>query len=184
MNGRTDKHARLVPLTAGPLTVDAVSRHDHHRDTASPARRRSPATSARHDRQRRLRSRECRGRHSLVRESGGSLPPASRWRFPRVCDAGPPPIWPGPLKFGITLPNTPATIDSDYRGELMVALVNLRRALAVTRGMRIAQVVVARVEPAEFRTVEKRPRDGTGGGRLRQHRLAGLRGWVWRLVYV
>src|SRR6185369_14782589 len=58
------------------------------------------------------------------------------------------------LKHGVTLPNTPATIDSDYRGELKVALVNLgQEAFEVTRGMRIAQLVVARVEPAEFRTV-------------------------------
>ena len=69
------------------------------------------------------------------------------------------------LKFGITLPNTPATIDSDYRGELMVALVNLgTEPFAVTRGMRIAQVVVARVEPAEFRTVEKLPATERGAG--------------------
>ena len=51
------------------------------------------------------------------------------------------------LKHGITLPNTPATIDSDYRGELMVTLVNLgAEPFEVTRGMRIAQMVVARVE--------------------------------------
>jgi deoxyuridine 5'-triphosphate nucleotidohydrolase len=51
------------------------------------------------------------------------------------------------LRHGITLPNTPATIDSDYRGELMVALVNLgAQSFEVTRGMRIAQMVVARVE--------------------------------------
>lgn len=69
------------------------------------------------------------------------------------------------LKFGVTLPNTPATIDSDYRGELKVALVNLgRTAFEVTRGMRIAQLVVGRVEPAEFRTVEKLPATERGAG--------------------
>ena len=42
------------------------------------------------------------------------------------------------LRHGITLPNTPATIDSDYRGEVMVALVNLgREPFEITRGMRI-----------------------------------------------
>jgi len=47
---------------------------------------------------------------------------------------------------GITLPNTPATIDSDYRGEIRVPLINLGRVpFAVTRGMRIAQLVVAPV---------------------------------------
>jgi dUTP pyrophosphatase len=62
------------------------------------------------------------------------------------------------LRHGITLPNSPATIDSDYRGELMVALVNLGlEPFEVTRGMRIAQMVVARVESVAFRTVEVLP---------------------------
>jgi dUTP pyrophosphatase len=69
------------------------------------------------------------------------------------------------LRHGVTLPNTPATIDSDYRGELKVALVNLgSEAFDVTRGMRIAQLVVARVEPAEFRTVDALPETGRGAG--------------------
>ena len=69
------------------------------------------------------------------------------------------------LKHGVTLPNTPATIDSDYRGELKVALVNLgQEAFEVTRGMRIAQLVVSRVEPAEFRTVAELPATGRGAG--------------------
>jgi len=70
------------------------------------------------------------------------------------------------LRHGITLPNTPATIDSDYRGELMVALVNLgSETFQVTRGMRIAQMIVARVERVAFQTVEKLPPTarGTGG---------------------
>ena len=50
------------------------------------------------------------------------------------------------LKHGVTLPNTPATIDSDYRGELKVALVNLGgEPVQITRGMRIAQMIVAAV---------------------------------------
>ena len=69
------------------------------------------------------------------------------------------------LRHGVTLPNTPATIDSDYRGELKVALMNLgQEAFEVTRGMRIAQIVVARVEPAEFRTVENLPSTERGAG--------------------
>ncbi|MDX2120338.1 MAG: dUTP diphosphatase [Gemmatimonadota bacterium] len=70
------------------------------------------------------------------------------------------------LKHGITLPNTPATIDSDYRGELMVALVNLGSApFEVTPGMRIGQLVFARVESAVFREVAELPptERGTGG---------------------
>jgi dUTP pyrophosphatase len=69
------------------------------------------------------------------------------------------------LKQGLTLPNTPATIDSDYRGELKVALVNLGAApVRVTRGMRIAQMLVARVEPASFREVESLPPTDRGEG--------------------
>lgn len=60
------------------------------------------------------------------------------------------------LKFGITLPNTPGTIDSDYRGPLGVALVNLGAEPYVVRhGDRIAQAVVAPVMQAGFQVVEK-----------------------------
>lgn len=49
-------------------------------------------------------------------------------------------------KFGLTVVNSPGTIDSDYRGELRVALINLgREPVAVTHGMRIAQLVIAPV---------------------------------------
>lgn len=62
------------------------------------------------------------------------------------------------LKHGLTLPNTPATIDSDYRGELMIAMINLgTEPVAVTRGMRIAQLVFAKVEAMELRTVDELP---------------------------
>ena len=58
------------------------------------------------------------------------------------------------LKHGVTLPNTPATIDSDYRGELKIALINLgRETFQVSRGMRIAQLIAAKVETAEFAPV-------------------------------
>lgn len=69
------------------------------------------------------------------------------------------------LRQGLTLPNTPATIDSDYRGELKVALVNLGpEPVRVTRGMRIAQLLLARVEPAAFREVGALPPTGRGEG--------------------
>ena len=55
------------------------------------------------------------------------------------------------VKHGITLPNAPATIDSDYRGELKVPLINLgQETFTVTRGMRIAQMVFAQVEQVAF----------------------------------
>jgi dUTP pyrophosphatase len=67
------------------------------------------------------------------------------------------------LRHGITLPNTPATIDSDYRGELQVALVNLgAEPFRVTRGMRIAQMVVARVERVDFQAVTELSETGRG----------------------
>jgi dUTP pyrophosphatase len=69
------------------------------------------------------------------------------------------------LRHGITLPNTPATVDSDYRSELMVALVNLgTEPFTVTRGMRIAQMVIARVERAEFLEVSELPATERGSG--------------------
>jgi dUTP pyrophosphatase len=69
------------------------------------------------------------------------------------------------LRHGISLPNTPATIDSDYRGELMIMLVNLGAdAFEVTRGMRIAQMVIARVEQATFRAVDELPGTPRGEG--------------------
>ena len=69
------------------------------------------------------------------------------------------------LKHGITLPNTPATIDSDYRGELMVALVNLgSEPFEVTRGMRIAQMIIARVEAVGFMEVVVLPQSERGEG--------------------
>ena len=69
------------------------------------------------------------------------------------------------LRHGVTLPNTPATIDSDYRGELMVALVNLGTdAFRVTRGMRIAQMIVTRVERVSFRAVDALPPTSRGSG--------------------
>lgn len=69
------------------------------------------------------------------------------------------------LKHGVTLPNTPATIDSDYRGELKIALLNLgAEPFRVTRGMRIAQLIVSRVESAELRIVSTLPLTSRGEG--------------------
>jgi dUTP pyrophosphatase len=69
------------------------------------------------------------------------------------------------LKAGITVANTPATIDSDYRGEVKVILVNLgAEPFEVTRGMRIAQMVIARVERVEFQAVAELPASSRGAG--------------------
>jgi dUTP diphosphatase len=67
------------------------------------------------------------------------------------------------VKHGISLPNTPATIDSDYRGEIRVPLINLGRAtFHVSRGMRIAQLVVAPVLRVTWDEVETLPVSGRG----------------------
>lgn len=59
------------------------------------------------------------------------------------------------LRHGVTLLNSPATIDSDYRGELRVLLVNLsQEPFTVTHGMRIAQLMAARVLPLNWQAVE------------------------------
>jgi dUTP pyrophosphatase len=59
------------------------------------------------------------------------------------------------LRNGIVLPNSPGTIDEDYRGELQVIVLNAGDApFTVERGMRIAQAVVAPVVRAEWREVE------------------------------
>ncbi len=58
-------------------------------------------------------------------------------------------------KNGITIPNSPGTIDADYRGEISVILLNLgEEDFVVSRGMRIAQMVFARYEICQFEVVE------------------------------
>ncbi|MDX2115074.1 MAG: dUTP diphosphatase [Planctomycetota bacterium] len=69
-------------------------------------------------------------------------------------------------KHGVSMPNTPGTIDSDYRGEVMVPLINLgRKAFAVEPGMRIAQMVIAAVSRARVAVVDglESTARGTGG---------------------
>lgn len=66
-------------------------------------------------------------------------------------------------KHGIGMPNAPGTVDSDYRGEMMVPLVNLGRApFTVEHGMRVAQMVIAPVARAAVREVDEL--DGTARG--------------------
>jgi len=69
------------------------------------------------------------------------------------------------LKHAITLPNSPATIDPGYRGEIRVILLNLgREPYAIQPGDRIAQMVIARYEPIEWEEGElNESRRGAGG---------------------
>jgi dUTP pyrophosphatase len=70
------------------------------------------------------------------------------------------------LKHGLTVANAPGTIDSDYRGELKVLLINLgQEPVLIERGMRIAQLVLAPVTRAALQTVDSLDETarGTGG---------------------
>ena len=69
------------------------------------------------------------------------------------------------LKFGITLPNAPGTIDADYRGELKVILQNGgSEAFVIRRGERIAQLVFARHETPELLESEAVSETARGAG--------------------
>jgi dUTP pyrophosphatase len=69
------------------------------------------------------------------------------------------------LRFGVTLVNTPGTIDSDYRGEVKVLLINLgAEPFTVERGDRIAQVVFAPVASVRLEVVEQVDESGRGSG--------------------
>lgn len=69
------------------------------------------------------------------------------------------------LKHGITVLNTPGTIDADYRGEIKVLLVNLSKGpFTVNVGERIAQMVIARHEQGEFIVVDELDETERGEG--------------------
>src|SRR6478609_4030101 len=69
------------------------------------------------------------------------------------------------LKHGISVPNTPGTIDSDYRGELKVILINHGgEPFAIHRGDRVAQLVVAAVAHADWAEVDELPETARGDG--------------------
>ena len=68
-------------------------------------------------------------------------------------------------KYGITVINTPGTIDSDYRGEIGVGLINLsQEPFNVEKGMRIAQLVVNKVEQPQIEVVEELDETERGAG--------------------
>lgn len=70
------------------------------------------------------------------------------------------------LREGITLLNSPGTLDADYRGELKILLINHgQESVQITRGQRIAQLIIAPVSKARIKEVESLPdtQRGTGG---------------------
>ena len=69
------------------------------------------------------------------------------------------------LKHGITVLNSPGTVDADYRGEVMALLINLSQEdFIINPGERIAQMVIARHEQAEFQIVEELDETERGAG--------------------
>ncbi len=70
------------------------------------------------------------------------------------------------IKHGVSLVNTPGTVDAAFRGELQIILINhdLREAISFKKGDRIAQLVIQKVERAEFIEVETLPGTDRGSG--------------------
>jgi dUTP pyrophosphatase len=101
------------------------------------------------------------------------LPSLGRALIPTGLTVAIPPGWEGQvrprsglaLKQGLTVLNAPGTIDSDYRGEIQVLLVNLgASAVTIERGMRVAQLVLARCEQLTWRPVPALDASGRGSG--------------------
>lgn len=69
------------------------------------------------------------------------------------------------LNHGVTVLNAPGTVDSDYRGEIKAILINHSdTAFAITRGMKIAQMVIARHERAQFQETAELSQTARGAG--------------------
>jgi dUTP pyrophosphatase len=68
------------------------------------------------------------------------------------------------IKHGVTMVNSPGTVDAGYRGELQVILINHdpKESVSFKRGDRIAQLVIQKVERADFLEVESLPGSGRG----------------------
>ena len=93
------------------------------------------------------------------RETGVTLQPGERALIPTGLAMAIPDGWEGQmrprsglaLKQGLTVANTPGTVDSDYRGEIMIILINLGREPAhIAHGDRVAQLIIAPVVQARF----------------------------------
>lgn len=70
------------------------------------------------------------------------------------------------IKHGVTMVNAPGTVDAGYRGELQIILINhdKNESVSFKRGDRIAQLVIQKVERAEFVEVRELPGSGRGAG--------------------
>lgn len=106
-------------------------------------------------------------RGGLVVEAGGRVlvPTGLRLEIPTGFEVQIRPRSGLALKHGITLPNSPGTIDSDYRGPLGVILMNAgAEPFAINHGDRIAQMVVAPVVQAQFELAKELQGTGRGEG--------------------
>jgi dUTP pyrophosphatase len=70
------------------------------------------------------------------------------------------------IKHGVSMVNTPGTVDAGFRGELQIILINhdLHKAITFKRGDRVAQLIIQKVEKAEFIEVSQLPGSGRGTG--------------------
>ncbi len=69
------------------------------------------------------------------------------------------------LKNGLSVPNSPGTIDSDYRGEVCVILINLSaQEIVISRGMKIAQMIIAQYSQATWQVVDELSETERGAG--------------------
>ncbi|HEY3918100.1 MAG TPA: dUTP diphosphatase [Stellaceae bacterium] len=101
------------------------------------------------------------------------LAPGERKDVPTGLALALPPGWEGQvrprsglaLRHGLAVLNSPGTIDADYRGEICIILANLGSApVTITRGERIAQLVIAPVSRAEWHIVAELPATARGSG--------------------
>lgn len=99
------------------------------------------------------------------------LKPGDRCLIPTGISVAIPAGWEGQVRprsglsinKGVTLLNSPGTIDSDYRGELKVILINLgREVVSIEPGERIAQLVIGRIATANFELVKELPPSNRG----------------------
>ena len=102
-----------------------------------------------------------------------TLAPGERKDIPTGIALALPPGWEGQvrprsglaLRHGLTVLNSPGTIDADYRGEIRIILANLGdAAVTIRRGDRIAQLVIAPVSRAEWQVVAELPATTRGSG--------------------
>ncbi|MBS2033111.1 MAG: dUTP diphosphatase [Deltaproteobacteria bacterium] len=109
----------------------------------------------------------------LLADEAVTLEPMARAKVPTGLALAIPPGFEGQVrprsgladKKGVTVLNAPGTIDSDYRGEVAVLLVNLSdRHVEIARGERIAQLVLAKVERAELAEVKELAATVRGAG--------------------